>query len=253
MFQQVRMVIAGAEKLKSDVREAFRLKFGLEIYEGYGATETAPVACVNMPNMLDPDTLNSFTFSKIGSVGLPLPGTVIKIVNPETLEELATGEDGLILIGGGQVMKGYLNDPEKTADVIVEIDGVRYYKTGDKGHIDAQGFITIVDRYSRFAKIGGEMISLGAVEEALLQVFGDETQFTATSISDEKKGESVVLLVKSTLELADIKARIKASSLVPIMQPSEVLLVEEIPLLGSGKVDFKGAKQLAQKLLTQAV
>ena len=253
MFQQVRMVIAGAEKLKSDVREAFRLKFGLEIYEGYGATETAPVACVNMPNMLDPDTLNSFTFSKTGSVGLPLPGTVIKIVNPETLEELATGEDGLILIGGGQVMKGYLNDPEKTADVIVEIDGVRYYKTGDKGHIDAQGFITIVDRYSRFAKIGGEMISLGAVEEALLQVFGDETQFTATSISDEKKGESVVLLVKSTLDLAEIKARIKASSLVPIMQPSEVLLVEEIPLLGSGKVDFKGAKQLAQKLLTQAV
>lgn len=97
------------------------------------------------------------------------------------------------------------------------------------------------------------MISLGAVEEALLQVFGDETQFTATSISDEKKGESVVLLVKSTLDLAEIKARIKASSLVPIMQPSEVLLVEEIPLLGSGKVDFKGAKQLAQKLLTQAV
>ena len=99
MFQQVRMVIAGAEKLKSDVHEAFRLKFGLEIYEGYGATETAPVACVNMPNMLDPDTLNSFTFSKTGSVGLPLPGTVIKIVNPETLEELATGEDGLSVVG----------------------------------------------------------------------------------------------------------------------------------------------------------
>ncbi len=92
-----------------------------------------------------------------------------------------------------------------------------------------------------------------AVEETLLQDFGDETQFTATSISDEKKGESVVLLVKSTLDLSEIKARIKASSLAPIMQPSEVLLVEEIPLLGSGKVDFKGAKQLAQKLLTQAV
>lgn len=249
MFQHVRMVIAGAEKLKADVREAFRLKFGLEIYEGYGATETAPVAAVNMPSILDPDTLKEFTFNQAGTVGLPLPGTVIKIVDPETLQELATGEDGLILIGGGQVMKGYLNDAEKTEAVITEIDGVRYYQTGDKGHIDEKGFITIVDRYSRFAKIGGEMISLGAVEEALGNVFGETAQFSATTVSDDKKGESVVLLVKSDLALEEVKAQIKASGLPPIMQPSEVLLVEEIPLLGSGKIDFKGAKTLAKRLL----
>ena len=132
MFQNIRMVVAGAEKLKTDVKEAFRLKFGLEIYEGYGTTETAPVAAVNMPNILEKETLKELTFNKQGSVGLPLPGTIIKIVDPESLQELATGEDGLILIGGGQVMKGYLNDAEKTADVIAEIDGVRYYKTGVK-------------------------------------------------------------------------------------------------------------------------
>ncbi len=173
MFQNIRMVVAGAEKLKADVKEAFRLKFGLDIYEGYGTTETAPVAAVNMPNILEKETLKELTFNKQGSVGMPLPGTIIKIADPETLQELATGEDGLILIGGGQVMKGYLNDAEKTADVIAEIDGVRYYKTGDKGHIDENGFITIVDRYSRFAKVGGEMISLGSVEEQIAQVLND--------------------------------------------------------------------------------
>ncbi|WGE41550.1 acyl-[ACP]--phospholipid O-acyltransferase [Actinobacillus equuli] len=249
MFQNVRIVIAGAEKLKADVREAFRLKFGLDIQEGYGTTETAPVAAVNMPNVLDPETLKELTFQKDSTVGLPLPGTVVKIVDPETLEELATGEDGLILIGGGQVMKGYLNDVDKTADVICELDGVRYYKTGDKGHIDEKGFITIVDRYSRFAKIGGEMISLGMIEESLSPVFGEDVQFTATTVSDDKKGESVVLLVKSELALEEIKERIKTSGLPPIMQPSEVLLVPEIPLLGSGKVDYKGAKKIVVEML----
>lgn len=250
MFQSVRMVVAGAEKLKADVKEAFRLKFGLDIQEGYGTTETAPVASVNMPNILDPDSLKEMTFNKAGTVGLPLPGTIIKIVDPETLVELPTGEDGLIVIGGGQVMKGYLNDESKTAEVIFETDGVRYYKTGDKGHMDEQGFITIVDRYSRFAKIGGEMISLGLIEEKLTAIFADDAQFTATTVTDEKKGENVVLLVKSDLGLDEIKERIKSTGLPPIMLPSEVLLVDEIPLLGSGKVDFKGAKTLASQLLS---
>ena len=249
MFQNVRIVIAGAEKLKTDVKDAFRLKFGLEIYEGYGTTETAPVAAVNVPNILEKDSLKELTFTKEGTVGLPLPGTIIKIVDPDTLNELKTGEDGLILIGGGQVMKGYLDDPEKTAEVIAELDGVRYYKTGDKGHIDEHGFVTIVDRYSRFAKIGGEMISLGAVEANLSQAIGEDAVFVATAVNDDKKGESVVLLVKSELTLSDIQQRIKALNIPPIMLPSEIFLVDEIPLLGSGKIDFKRAKLLATELI----
>ena len=249
MFQNVRIVIAGAEKLKTDVKDAFRLKFGLEIHEGYGTTETAPVAAVNVPNILEKDSLKELTFTKEGTVGLPLPGTIIKIVDPDTLNELKTGEDGLILIGGGQVMKGYLDDPEKTAEVIAELDGVRYYKTGDKGHIDEHGFVTIVDRYSRFAKIGGEMISLGAVEANLSQAIGEDAVFVATAVNDDKKGESVVLLVKSELTLSDIQQRIKALNIPPIMLPSEIFLVDEIPLLGSGKIDFKRAKLLATELI----
>ena len=249
MFQNVRIVIAGAEKLKTDVKDAFRLKFGLEIYEGYGTTETAPVAAVNVPNILEKDSLKELTFTKEGTVGLPLPGTIIKIVDPDTLNELKTGEDGLILIGGGQVMKGYLDDPEKTAEVIAELDGVRYYKTGDKGHIDEHGFVTIVDRYSRFAKIGGAMISLGAVEANLSQAIGEDAVFVATAVNDDKKGESVVLLVKSELTLSDIQQRIKALNIPPIMLPSEIFLVDEIPLLGSGKIDFKRAKLLATELI----
>ena len=249
MFQNVRIVIAGAEKLKPDVKDAFRLKFGLEIHEGYGTTETAPVAAVNVPNILEKDSLKELTFTKEGTVGLPLPGTIIKIVDPDTLNELKTGEDGLILIGGGQVMKGYLDDPEKTAEVIAELDGVRYYKTGDKGHIDEHGFVTIVDRYSRFAKIGGEMISLGAVEANLSQAIGEDALFVATAVNDDKKGESVVLLVKSELPLSDIQQRIKALNIPPMMLPSEIFLVDEIPLLGSGKIDFKRAKLLATELI----
>ncbi|TCP93424.1 acyl-[acyl-carrier-protein]-phospholipid O-acyltransferase/long-chain-fatty-acid--[acyl-carrier-protein] ligase [Cricetibacter osteomyelitidis] len=250
MFQSVRMAVAGAEKLKVEVKDEFRLKFGIEIYEGYGATETAPVAAVNMPNILERETLKELTFNKLGTVGLPLPGTVIKIVDPKTLAELPTGEDGLIVIGGGQVMKGYLNDPEKTADVICEIDGIRYYKTGDKGHIDSEGFITIVDRYSRFAKIGGEMISLGAVEENIAKVLNDgNTAFIAVNIPDEKKGEAIVLLVKSQLTADEIQRRLKGSDLISIMQPSYIFQLDELPTLASGKADFKGAKNLALELV----
>ena len=249
MFQSVRLIVAGAEKLKPEVKEAFKLKFGHEIYEGYGATETAPVAAVNTPNILDPETLRELTFNRLGSVGLPLPGTVIKIIDPETMQEMATGEDGLIVIGGSQVMKGYLNDPDKTAEVICEIDGIRYYKTGDKGHIDEQGFVFITDRYSRFAKIGGEMISLGSVEENITRVLGDEAPFCAVNVPDDKKGEAIALLIKTDKTPAEISDALKQSDLIPLMMPTHILPVENLPILGSGKADFKGAKKMAVELL----
>ncbi len=249
MFSSVRIAVAGAEKLKPEVKQAFKLKFGHEIYEGYGTTETAPVVSVNLPNVLEPSTLKELTFNKPGSVGMSLPGTVVKIVDPDTLEELPVGEDGLIVIGGGQVMKGYLLDPEKTNEVIAVIDGIRYYKTGDKGHIDEDGFVYIVDRYSRFAKIGGEMISLGSVEEKIAPILGEECQFITANVPDDKKGEAVALLVKSELELEEIGKRLKNSDLSPLMFPSHVFLVDELPVLGSGKADFKKAKALANKLV----
>ena len=249
MFQNARLVISGAEKLKPDVREAFKLKFSKEMCEGYGATETAPVAAVNTPSFLDPDTMKELTFSRDGSVGLPLPGTIIKIVDPQTLQDVPTGEDGLIIIGGPQVMRGYLNDPQKTADVIVELDGVRYYKTGDKGHIDEAGFIYVTDRYSRFAKIGGEMVSLGSVEEHVARALGDGEPFCAVSVPDAKKGEAIALLVQTEDAAPEIADKIRRSDLLPLMQPSHILPVEKLPMLASGKADFNNAKKIALEIL----
>jgi len=248
MFESIRMVVAGAEKLKPEIKSAFREKFGLEVFEGYGTTETAPVISVNMPDALDLDSMRPVIANKVGTVGQAVPGTMIKIVDPTTLRELEIGEDGLIIVGGPQVMRGYLGDAQKTAEVIVEIDGIRYYKTGDKGHVDSDGFISIVDRYSRFAKVAGEMISLGSVEEQLEKILGDSVELTAVNLNDEKKGEKIVLLYHSELSKDEINQMIKQSSMIPLMQPSELLFVDAIPKLGTGKSDFKGAKSLAQKL-----
>ena len=203
-----------------------------------------------MPNALALDTLKEITGLKEGSVGRALPGTVVKIVDPESLEELALGEDGLIVIGGPQVMKGYYKDDEKTEEVICEIEGIRYYKSGDKGHLDEDGFISIVDRYSRFAKVAGEMISLGSVEASLAEIFTDSMEMIAVNVPDEKKGEIVVLLFQSERDESDVEAMVKASSMIPLMMPSRYFKVDALPLLGSGKADFKGAKKMALELLT---
>jgi acyl-[acyl-carrier-protein]-phospholipid O-acyltransferase/long-chain-fatty-acid--[acyl-carrier-protein] ligase len=246
MLESVRLVVAGAERLSPDVRESFALKFGKRIYEGDGATETTPVASVNVPDALETGTWKIQTGSKPGTVGMPLPGTSFRIVDPVTLAPLPTGEDGLILIGGVQVMKGYLNDPGRTADAVVEIDGQRWYKTGDKGRLDEDGFLTIVDRYSRFAKLGGEMVSLGAVEQQVRDALqAPELDLCAVSLPDEKKGERLVLLMETGRAPEDVRARLLAADLSPLMIPSEIRGVESVPKLGSGKTDFAAAKRLA--------
>ncbi|KDE39804.1 putative 2-acylglycerophosphoethanolamine acyltransferase [Nitrincola lacisaponensis] len=247
MLDSLRVIVAGAEKLAPEVRNSFELKFKKTIFEGYGATETAPVASVNVPDSMDPDNWKVQTGNKPGTVGMPLPGSCFRIVDPESLESLPGGEDGLILVSGGQVMQGYLNDPEKTDDAIIELDGRRWYRTGDKGHIDSDGFLSIVDRYSRFAKIGGEMISLGAVEAAVAGVVNsDTTEFGATSLQDDKKGEKVVLLI--TEGATDIRQKMLAAGVNPLMIPAQVVAVDVLPKLGSGKVDYKGLKQTAIQL-----
>lgn len=249
MLESLRVVVAGAERLSPEVRDAFKLKFNKNIYEGYGTTETTPVASVNIPDRIDPREWRVQVGSKLGTVGLPLPGGSFRIVDPETLATLPAGEDGLILFGGTQVMLGYLNDPEKTAEVIVELDGKRWYKTGDKGHLDADGFLTIVDRYSRFAKIGGEMISLGAIESAIGKLLPEEVEILTTAVPDGKKGEQVVLLFSGDTTEDHIKGLLEQAGLNPLMRPSTLVSVEAIPKLGTGKSDFSRAKQIAAEAL----
>jgi acyl-[acyl-carrier-protein]-phospholipid O-acyltransferase/long-chain-fatty-acid--[acyl-carrier-protein] ligase len=246
MLESVRVVVAGAERLGPDVREAFMLKFGKPIYEGYGATETTPVASVNVPDAIETETWKIQAGSRPGTVGLPLPGTSFRVVDPVTLGSLPPGEDGLILIGGVQVMKGYLNAPQKTAEAVVELDGMRWYKTGDKGHLDEDGFLTIVDRYSRFAKLGGEMVSLSAVEEQVRRALhAPELEIAAVNLPDEKKGERILLLTALPIDPETLRKALLESGANPLSIPSQIVKVDAIPKLGSGKTDFGAVRRLA--------
>ncbi|OQX06925.1 MAG: acyl-[ACP]--phospholipid O-acyltransferase, partial [Thiothrix lacustris] len=249
MFQSLRYVVAGAEKLAPEVRRLFLDRFGKKLLEGYGATETSPVASVNLPDQLDTRYWKVQAANKEGTVGLPLPGTSFRIVDPNTLETLPTGADGLILIGGPQVMKGYLNAPEKTAQAIAELDGQRWYKTGDKGHVDEDGFLTIVDRYSRFAKLGGEMVSLTAVEQQVRHILGDnELELVAVNLPDDKKGEKIVLLMAGAYDEAAVKRKLLEGGMNSLAIPSTIRSLAEIPKLGSGKTDFGSARKVAENL-----
>ena len=247
MLKPLRLVIAGAERLNPDTRNAFTMKFNHQILEGYGTTETSPVASVNIPDELDTSYWKPQMGNKQGSVGMPLPGTSFRIVDPETLEELATGEDGLILIGGPQVMKGYLLDNDKTNEVIVDLDNHRWYRSGDKGHLDADGFLIIVDRYSRFAKLGGEMVSLSAVEEKIRTALGGDADLdlVAVNVPDDKKGEKVILLIANDMPSKELKKRLITAEMNPLMIPSVFINVDSVPKLGSGKTDFASSRKLA--------
>ncbi|GGK85904.1 acyl-[ACP]--phospholipid O-acyltransferase [Amphritea balenae] len=253
MFESLRVAVAGAEKLDPKVQQAFETKFRVPVVEGYGSTETTPVASVNLPDHLSPEGWFLQVGTRLGTVGLALPGSTFRIVDPDTLQELPIGEDGLILIGGTQIMQGYLNNQQKTDQVIVELDGVRWYKSGDKGHLDDDGFLTIVDRYSRFAKLGGEMVSLGAVEQQVQQrLSDDEAQLVAINLPDDKKGEQIVLLVDANIDPAGLRALLIEQKLAPLMIPAKVFRVDGIPLLGSGKTNYPAAKLIAERLLATA-
>ncbi|MCW8908473.1 MAG: acyl-[ACP]--phospholipid O-acyltransferase [Sedimenticola sp.] len=251
MLEPLRIVVAGAERLQVEVRDAFERKFNKPIYEGYGTTETTPVVSVNIPDRIAPDGRQIQEGQRRGTVGLPLPGSSIRIVDPETLDTLPRGEDGLILIGGTQLMQGYLKEPEKSRQAIVELDGMRWYRSGDKGHLDGDGFLTIVDRYARFAKIAGEMVSLAAVENRIQPLLEDagEVEILATSLPGDKKGEIIILLVAGMQAgpCGQLQRRIRESPINPLMKPTAVIPVERIPRLGTGKRDLAGAKSLARQ------
>jgi acyl-[acyl-carrier-protein]-phospholipid O-acyltransferase/long-chain-fatty-acid--[acyl-carrier-protein] ligase len=251
-FASLRFVIVGAEKLKNRVAAAFQERFGILPLEGYGATELSPIASVNVPNVNLGGTAQEGY--RLGSIGRPIPGVTMKVVDPGDLDrELAHGEDGLLLVKGPNVMKGYLGRPEQTAAVVHE----GWYVTGDVARIDHDGFVTITDRLSRFSKIGGEMVPHLVVEEHLHAALSPESQvFAVTSLPDEKKGERLVVLYTSEAgDPREAHRRLKESGLPNLWIPSreDFLAVESIPLLGSGKIDLKGLKTVAQKLVSGQV
>ena len=242
-FGSLQYVMAGAEKLPERVSIAFEDQFGIRPLEGYGCTECSPAVTVNTRDF------RAAQFRQVGakraSIGHPLPGISVRIVSPETFEPVPQGETGLLLVHGPNVMQGYLNRPEKTAEVLR--DG--WYNTGDIAAMDEDGFIRITDRLSRFSKIGGEMVPHIKIEDKLQEISGATEQiFAVTAVPDEKKGERLIVLHTLPADkLEECLAQLGKSDLPPLWKPrsDQFLHVESLPYLGTGKLDLRRLREIA--------
>ncbi len=246
-FSTLRILMCGAEKLPQPLALEFKEKFGVMPLEGYGCTELSPVAAANIPDWIGGEMRQ--LGNKPGTIGRPVPGVAARIVDPETFEPLPLEKEGLLLIHGANVMKGYLGKPEATRNAIR--DG--WYVTGDMGKIDEEGFITLTGRLARFAKIGGEMVPLEKIEEELHQILGTgERIFAVASVPDEKKGERVVVLhlPLNGTEPRELCHKLATRGLPSLGLPSEhdFFQVPELPVLGSGKLDLKRVKEMALEM-----
>jgi acyl-[acyl-carrier-protein]-phospholipid O-acyltransferase/long-chain-fatty-acid--[acyl-carrier-protein] ligase len=253
-FASVNTVVAGAEKLPAELAVAFDHRFGVRPVEGYGTTELSPLVSVNVPPSRS--SKNFQPDSKDGSVGRPIPNTVAKITDlDDPNRELGANQTGMLWIKGPNVMLGYMNRPEATAEVVR--DG--WYCTGDVGVIDVEGFITLTGRMSRFSKIGGEMVPHIQIEESLCALVNEpdsEVQLVAvTAVPDPKKGERLVVLhTKLNRTPSELCQRLRESGLPNLYIPGEdsFFQVDAIPVLGSGKLDLKRLKEVALQLTGQA-
>lgn len=239
----LRYVFTGAEKLQSRVAELFEKRFGVKPLEGYGATELSPVCALSLPNV-EVDNLTEIGCRE-DRLGRILPGMAMKIVHPDTAEVLPPGEEGLIFIKGPNVMRGYLNKPELTESVVQ--DG--WYNTGDVGMMDADGFFAITGRLARFSKLGGEMISHGAIEKALQEALElNSEQLAVIAIEDERKGEKLcVLHTDPKLTESAIRETLKTLEIPNLWKPNprNWSYIEQLPLLGTGKLNYRKMKELA--------
>jgi acyl-[acyl-carrier-protein]-phospholipid O-acyltransferase/long-chain-fatty-acid--[acyl-carrier-protein] ligase len=241
-FRHLRYAIVGAERLREPIAAAFKEKFGVDLLEGYGCTEMAPVVAVNVPDVTDGRERQRGT--RAGSVGHPLPGIAVKVVDPATGEGPLFDREGLLLVRGPNRMLGYLGDPAKTAEVIR--DG--WYVTGDIATIDDAGFVKITDRLSRFSKIGGEMVPHVRVEEQIQSLVGDQQTAIVTSIPDDVKGERLVaFFTDPALPPQSLWERLCETELPRLWLPKreDLHFVEAIPTLGTGKVDLRAVRDLA--------
>jgi acyl-[acyl-carrier-protein]-phospholipid O-acyltransferase/long-chain-fatty-acid--[acyl-carrier-protein] ligase len=240
-FASLRLAVTGAEKLRDALATAFKDKYGLDLLEGYGCTEMGPVVSVNLPDVVDGSETQ--TGRKRGSVGHPLPGVAVKVVDPNTGDAMPVDTEGLLLAKGPNRMLGYLNEPEKTSEVFRN----GWYVTGDIAALDDDGFIRITDRLSRFSKIGGEMVPHLKIEEAINQILGDQA-VVVTSVPDEQKGERLIALytVKHVTP-EELWSTVSHTDLPKLWIPKResFYYIEAIPALGTGKVDLRQVKLIA--------
>ncbi len=243
-FRTLRLTVVGAEKLRDDINDKFKAMTGLTLIEGYGCTELSPVVSINIGSSI-------LTLGKEsgphGSVGAPIPGVCVKIVDPDSGEELAAGQEGLMLVKGPNVMQGYLGDPERTAAVLQN----GWYNTGDIAQMSLDGYITITGRLSRFSKIGGEMVPHEMVENAICNIIqNDRPTLFVGSAPDKAKGEKLIVLHTPDLPMApaEIVAAMRQAEIPNLWIPKvgNFHQVESLPLLGSGKPDIKKLQALAK-------
>lgn len=224
-FRSLRYCFAGAEPVKAPTRTVYMEKFGVRILEGYGATETAPVISINTP-----------MYNKAGTVGKILPGI-------DTRLEPVPGVDdgGRLHVRGANVMAGYLR-AENPGEIEPLPGG--WYDTGDIVSIDEDGFVAIKGRAKRFAKVGGEMVSLAAVEALAAEIWRDNLS-AVVAVPDQRKGEKLILITEAAeASRSEFLAFAKSNGAMDLMVPAEVRVVENVPVLGSGKIDFAGVAKL---------
>ena len=236
-FKSLRLMVAGADKCPNALREGYMQKHGVTLLEGYGATETSPVISVNSPE-----------FNRPGSTGKVIPNVQVRVENFETGKICKAGEVGKILVKGDSVMKGYYNDPELTAEVLV--DG--WYNTGDMGYLDEDGFLWHSGRFKRFAKIGGEMVSLVKVENILEKFLPEGVSCCVVEVSDEKKGSYIVATVSREVNKTHM-LRLMMDELPVIALPRQFIVIEELPMMSTGKIDFRKVTGMVQEIMKSTV
>ncbi len=222
-FSSVQLAVSGADKCPESLRQLYRDKHELEIFEGYGTTETSPVISVNPRGN-----------NKPGSIGVAIPGTEIRIENIDSGEDCAPGETGKIMVKGAGVMSGYLNDIEESHLRLKS----GWYDTGDLGYLDEDKFLWHKGRLKRFVKIGGEMISLAMVEEALNAVTPEEVECCAVELPDAKRGSRIIGVTNKAIDQQEVVKQL-SEELPNLALPRKYVVVDEFPYMGSGKTDFR--------------
>jgi acyl-[acyl-carrier-protein]-phospholipid O-acyltransferase/long-chain-fatty-acid--[acyl-carrier-protein] ligase len=247
------LCVTGAEKLPHAVAEAFENRFGKVVLEGYGLTETSPVSNVNLPDIeSSSDSQLTLPAGRAGSVGQLLPGLAVRITHVETGEALPLHQSGIIWFKGANVFTGYFNDPKRSAEVL---DENGWFRTGDVGRVDLDGFLYIEGRLSRFSKIAGEMVPHETVEETIVRTLGFEGESTRriaiVGVPDIEKGEALIMLTSvpdgpDHLEIVQLRYRLIDKGVPPLWIPKKMIRVTEIPVLASGKLDVKACEKIAK-------
>ncbi len=241
----IKLLVTGAEKLPQDLADAFAEKFGIKVLQGYGLTETSPVAAVNLPDPRPSRPGDAVQpASRDGSVGKLAAGIAARITHPESGARQSLHETGMLWFKGVNIFNGYLDDPERSAEVLA--DG--WFKSGDLGRFDEDGFLYIEGRLSRFSKIGGEMVPHETVEARIIEALGlprDERTIAIAGVPDEAKGEALVVLTTRDLEARELRDKLSAAGVPNLWIPKTIKRVEAIPLLASGKLDLGRCKELA--------